>query len=282
MAPPATVDAAETSARSRFLKAPGRVAPGDALRAVIIVALLLFVLLAVPLAAERVLAEGPHGRRHLLGRRARAERPHGPGRPGLARADRGARARGLGRGQADVLDLDAVPARAAVLGPHHHGARHLGRPAGAPSQRALPRADHADDGRGDHGRPRDHGLPERRPGLPGAHRVVARRRRHAAPARDRRDRPRLLPLHGGGGRPDVPDPALARPQQAGARLGGDPPERAGGARRGREHHALQALGVRPRVVPDRRGGRAAGGQRGRPLQLPVPHARTTSPCSRSC
>ena len=48
MAPPATVDAAEASARSRFLKAPGRVAPGDALRAVIIVALLLFVLLAVP------------------------------------------------------------------------------------------------------------------------------------------------------------------------------------------------------------------------------------------
>ena len=33
MAPPATVDAAEASARSRFLKAPGRVAPGDALRA---------------------------------------------------------------------------------------------------------------------------------------------------------------------------------------------------------------------------------------------------------
>ena len=74
MAPPATVDAAEASARSRFLKAPGRATRGDALRAVVIVALLLFVLLAVPVAAERVLAEGPHGRRHLLDRRARAER----------------------------------------------------------------------------------------------------------------------------------------------------------------------------------------------------------------
>ena len=46
--------------------------------------------------------------------------------------------------------------------------------------------------------------------------------------------------------------------QAGPRLGGDPPERAGRARRGREHHALQALGVRAGVVHDRRRRRPAG------------------------
>ena len=40
--------------------------------------------------------------------------------------------------------------------------------------------------------------------------------------------------------------------QAGARLGVDPRERAGGARRRRQHHALQALGVRARVVRHRR------------------------------
>ena len=46
--------------------------------------------------------------------------------------------------------------------------------------------------------------------------------------------------------------------QARAGLGGDPPERAGGARGRREHHALQAVGVRAGVVHDRRGRRAAG------------------------
>jgi hypothetical protein len=39
--------------------------------------------------------------------------------------------------------------------------------------------------------------------------------------------------------------------KAGPRLGFDPRERAGGARDGREHHALQAVGVRARVVHDR-------------------------------
>ena len=186
------------------LKAPGRVAPGDALRAVIIVALLLFVLLAVPsllsaywlkvLTGAAIYSVVALGLNVLMGR------------VGL-----------VSLGQIAVLALGAwVAAKlmfstsmpfplvllfagliTMVLGT-------LGRPAGAASERALPGADHADDGRGDHGRARDHELPERRPGLPRAHRVVARRRRHAAPARDRRDRPRVLPLHGGRGRADVP------------------------------------------------------------------------------
>ncbi len=47
--------------------------------------------------------------------------------------------------------------------------------------------------------------------------------------------------------------ALApRREQARPRLGVDPRERAGRARRRRQHHALQALGVRARVVHDRR------------------------------
>ena len=47
--------------------------------------------------------------------------------------------------------------------------------------------------------------------------------------------------------------------QAGPRLGGDPPERAGRAGRRGEHHALQAVGVRARLVHDRRrGGLLAG------------------------
>ena len=40
--------------------------------------------------------------------------------------------------------------------------------------------------------------------------------------------------------------------EARARLGGDPRERAGGARGGRQHRPLQALGVRARVVHDGR------------------------------
>ena len=38
----------------------------------------------------------------------------------------------------------------------------------------------------------------------------------------------------------------------GQRLGGDPRERAGGARGGREHHAVQDVGLRARVVHDGR------------------------------
>ena len=50
---------------------------------------------------------------------------------------------------------------------------------------------------------------------------------------------------------------LADLEQAGPGLGGDPRERAGGARGGRQHHALQAVGVRARVVHDGRRRRSA-------------------------
>ena len=67
-------------------------------------------------------------------------------------------------------------------------------------------------------------------------------------------------------RADVPARARALREQARARVGRDPRERAGGARGGREHHALQALGVRARVVHDGRRRLPAGGagRRSRP------------------
>ena len=70
----------------------------------------------------------------------------------------------------------------------------------------------------------------------------------------------------------------ARARQARARVGGDPPERARGAGRRRQHHALQAVGVRARLVHDRRGRRPAGRRRRRAVHLPVPHAARTSCC----
>src|SRR5438034_914587 len=55
-------------------------------------------------------------------------------------------------------------------------------------------------------------------------------------------------------------------------LGGDPAERAGGAGRGDQHHAVQAVGVRARLVHHRRGRRRAGGRRPLPVldHLPDP------------
>ena len=70
--------------------------------------------------------------------------------------------------------------------------------------------------------------------------------------------------------------------QAGPRLGRDPPERAGRARGGREHHALQAVGVRARVVHDRRRRRPAR-PRASASSTPSSSRRATrSSCSRSC
>ena len=51
-------------------------------------------------------------------------------------------------------------------------------------------------------------------------------------------------------------------------------ERAGGARRRREHHPLQALGLRARVVHDRRRRLPAGGGRRSADRLRLPDART--------
>ena len=68
---------------------------------------------------------------------------------------------------------------------------------------------------------------------------------------------RVLPLHRDRLHDPVPARAAPRRQQAGTRLGGDPRERAGSARRRRQHHALQALGVRARVLRHRRRGMPA-------------------------
>ena len=82
-----------------------------------------------------------------------------------------------------------------------------------------------------------------------------------SPAGDRHERPRLLPLHARRRRAHVPARAVADREQAGPGVGRDPRERAGGARGRRQHHAVQALGVRARVVHDRRRGWAARRQR---------------------
>ncbi len=77
-------------------------------------------------------------------------------------------------------------------------------------------------------------------------------------------RRRVLSLHGDRGSHPVPARARPRRGQARARLGDDSRERAGCDRRRRQHHALQALGVRARLVrhgrrglPARRAGRRA-------------------------
>ena len=85
-------------------------------------------------------------------------------------------------------------------------------------------------------------------------------------------RHRVLPLHRRRLRAPVPARAAARLRQARARVGGDPRERACGARRRSQHHPLQALGVRARVVHDRRRGLPArsSGRRAARDHLPDP------------
>ena len=92
-------------------------------------------------------------------------------------------------------------------------------------------------------------------GLPRPHRVVDRQPGDA-PAGHRHQRPRLLPLHGDRGRADVPARAAGtcarKPGRAWAAIRQSEPAALAA---GREHHALQAVGVRARVVHDRRRGR---------------------------
>ena len=82
------------------------------------------------------------------------------------------------------------------------------------------------------------------------------------------ERGRLLPLHGDRLRAHVPARAGALRPQARARVGRDPRERAGGARRGRQHHAVQDVGLRARVVHDRRGGCLLAAQVGQTTPQP--------------
>ncbi len=128
------------------------------------------------------------------------------------------------------------------------------RIAGSPALGPLPRPDHA-DGRGRRDRRADDDrLPERRRWLHRAHRV---RRSFGPPARS--SRPGMAVADTAYfryvvviARPDVHARPRAHREQAGPCLGCDSRERTGGARGRREHHALQDVGVRTRLVHDGR------------------------------
>ena len=109
----------------------------------------------------------------------------------------------------------------------------------------------------DHGRADHDQLPQRRQWL---HRLQRQHRPHPAdpPPGDRDHRPGVLPLLGDRRDPDVPARARAHPRAPGTRVGGDPPERVGGAGGRHQHHLLQAVGVRAGVVRHRRRRRPAG------------------------
>ena len=176
----------------------------------------------------------------------------------------------------------AVPGAAARHRRDHLRRRRADRPAGTAAERPLPRAHHADGGRRRERRADDDQLPERRRRL---HRATPRRVDLSGLAARRR------PGIAGGDtayyRYTIVVCALmflliaaALRLEARARLGVDPRERAGGARGGREHRPLQALGVRAGVVHDRRGGLPAG-RAARPADARSgSRRRTRSRCSR--
>ncbi len=112
------------------------------------------------------------------------------------------------------------------------------------------------------------GFPERRRRLHGRLRHRGPDDEHPArsPAVDGGERHRLLPLHHRRHRAHVPARAGPRRRQARARVGLDPGERARCPCRGGQHHPLQDVGLRARVVhggrrglPARRPGRSAAG-----------------------
>ena len=135
--------------------------------------------------------------------------------------------------------------------------RHARRPAGAAALRPLSRADHADVRRRHDDRAVGDRLPERRRRLHGPVRRPGALTTSTPPVRrpvDGRSATSRSTATSSSSRAHVPARARARLRQAGPCVGVDPRERARGARRRREHHALQAVGVRARVVHDRRRG----------------------------
>ena len=98
------------------------------------------------------------------------------------------------------------------------------------------------------------------------HRIRRRNGSHPAdpPSLGRDHGPGVLPLLDDRGDPDVRPCVLPHPRAPRTSVGGDPTERIGGARGRHQHHLLQALGVRARVVRHRC--RRGSGRR----QLPVP------------
>ena len=237
--------------------------PRAFVRPLVIVVLLLFVLLAFPSMFSALLRRRVDPGGDLLDRHPRTRAARRTGRHGVARPGRGAGDGRVGRRAAAVRDLASVPDRAARRRADHDGARHARRAPGAADERPVSGADHADARGRDHGRARDDQLPQRRPRL---HRLRRRQRPHPAdpPAERRHDRSRVLPLLGRRRDPDVPARARAHPRAAGTGVGGDPPERVGGAHGRHQHDVLQAVGIRARVVRHRR--RRRPGCR----QLPLP------------
>ena len=146
------------------------------MRCIAIAAFLAIALFVLP-AIGRRLDDDVHERRDLLGRRARARPSLRPGRPGLARAGRPARGRGLDGDAAALRHRPAVPGPAARHGVATCLVGVADRPAGAPPRRPPPGPDHA------HGRRRVN-IVARRDQLPERRRRVHRagRTRPTSPA----------------------------------------------------------------------------------------------------
>ena len=221
--------------------------------------------------------DDPGGR--VLDGHARPRRPGRPGRPGLPGPGRGARDRRLGGRPAAVRHHPALPADPARGGPDHDGGGRAHRAARAPAARPVPGADHADVRGRDHRRAGHGELPERRPRL---HRLQRRPAAHPADpqAQHRVERPGLLPLLGHRRDRDVPAGPGPHENQTRPGLGGDPAERGGRAGRGHQHHAVQALGLRPGLVHHRRGRRRAGRRGALPVLDRLPHPGLDHPAGR--
>ena len=217
----------------------------------------------------QLLAAGDDRRRHLQHHHPRARCADRSCRHGLAVPVRPRGVRRVGRAAAELRHLTPLPRPRHHRRAHHGGHRRPHRPAGAAAVRPLPGPHHADGGRGTDDPPHSGTVPQRRRRV--LRQLLCRRRDLAAPpAVHRQERRRVLPLLRGGGGRHVRHRRMARPAQAGASLGVVAPEREQRGRSGRQHHPLQAVGVRAGLVLRRRRRRAPG-RRGRWSQhQPVP------------
>ena len=148
---------------------------------------------------------------------------------------------------------------------------------GAAAARAVPGADHADAGRRDHRRADHTNFPNGGRGFLGYNGAAV----HIPAIR----RPAIAETDPAYYRYAVVVAALmfllvarAHPDQARPGLGGDPAERARRAGRGDQHHAVQAVGVRARLVHHRRGRRRAGAAPSTTCTRSASRPRTRSRC----
>ena len=263
--------------------APGAGRRGRPARSIAIAVVLVLALFAVPALAQQLLAAGDDRRRHLQRRHPRPRPADRSRRHGLAvpvRA-RGASARGWRCGSSYATSLP-FPVLAAHRRPGHGRDRHADRPPGAAPLRPVPGAHHADGGRRAHHPPADRrSSPTAAAGSSATPRPAAPRR--CSPALHRQGRHRVLPLLRGRRRAHVP---RSRRGTSGGKAGRawavDPPEPGHRGRRGRQHDALQAVGVRAGLVLRRRRWGAAGGLGRWRQHQPVPGlelGRCSSPSS---